>query len=275
MSTIGFGLNATYPDALDVSLFAQNRAPGRVVCDFYGPTGLIDSFELGIGQSGFIPSRIISGLSASTSYGFSAILYGKTSGNILATGSSTYTTAAAPPPNFPPNFPPDFPPNFPPNFPPDFPPDFSPFFPPFFPPTFTPSPSWSDQALSTTSVVEGQSYSDGVTATNATSYAVQSGSLPSGITLNTSTGAITGTAAQGSAGTYNFVIRASGAGGSIDTNTLTLTVIDDGGKVRVFNSATSQWIEAPVFVYNSTTSQWVQSDVYVYNSATSSWQKSV
>jgi hypothetical protein len=114
-----------------------------------------------------------------------------------------------------------------------------------------------------------------VTATNTTSYAVHTGALPSGISLNTSTGAITGTPNQGTAGVYNFVIRATGSGGTADTGTLTLTVIDDGGKVRVFNSATSQWVEAPVFVYNSSTSQWVQSDVYVYNSSTSTWQKSV
>jgi hypothetical protein len=99
--------------------------------------------------------------------------------------------------------------------------------------------------------------------------------LPSGISINSSTGVLSGTPAQGSAGTYNFVISASGDGGTIYTGTLTLTVADDGGKVRVYNSSTGQWEEATVYVYNSATSQWVQSDLYVYNSSTGTWVKSV
>ena len=54
-------------------------------------------------------------------------------------------------------------------------------------------------------------------ASNATSYAVQSGSLPTGLTLNTSTGAITGTAnAESSDTTYTFTIRATGDDATTD-----------------------------------------------------------
>ena len=266
MSSINIAYNSVGAYEIDTRLTASNSAPGRVVCDFLINGSTFASYELGIGESLFVGSYVVSGLTPSTTYTFTSSQYGKTSGTVYATSSSSRTTS--PPPPFFPFFPPFFPPSFGPFFPP-----FFPFFPPFFPPTFTPAPSWTDQTVSS-SALEGSAYSDGVSASYASSYAVQSGSLPSGITLNTSTGAITGTPAQGSAGTYNFVIRATGAGGTADTGTLTITVVDDGGKVRVYNSSTSQWVEAPVMVYNSSTSQWVQADVYVYNSSTGTWQKS-
>jgi hypothetical protein len=63
-------------------------------------------------------------------------------------------------------------------------------------------------------------YSDQVTASNATSYSVFSGALPTGLSLNTSTGAITGT--PNVAGSFTFVIRATNAGGSVNTGSLTI-----------------------------------------------------
>jgi hypothetical protein len=69
-------------------------------------------------------------------------------------------------------------------------------------------------------------------------------------------------------------VSASGAGGTIYTETLTMTVLDDGGKLYIYNSSTSQWEESIVYVYNSSTSQWEESTVYVYNSGSSSWDKS-
>ena len=61
-------------------------------------------------------------------------------------------------------------------------------------------------------------YSDQVTASNATSYAITSGSLPPGLSLNTSTGQISGTPTQAvSAGAlqpYTFSITAYGASGT-------------------------------------------------------------
>ena len=65
-----------------------------------------------------------------------------------------------------------------------------------------------------------KSVSTSVSATGATSYAVQSGSLPTGVSLNTSTGAITGIptgiADYNTGTTYNFTIRASQEGNTTD-----------------------------------------------------------
>jgi hypothetical protein len=53
-----------------------------------------------------------------------------------------------------------------------------------------------------------------VAATNATSFALQSGTLPGGASLNTSTGAITGTETGTTATTtFTFTIRATDAEG--------------------------------------------------------------
>lgn len=49
------------------------------------------------------------------------------------------------------------------------------------------------------------------------SYSIVSGSLPGGLSFNTSTGAITGTASEvGSETTYNFTVRATSSAGNID-----------------------------------------------------------
>jgi hypothetical protein len=90
--------------------------------------------------------------------------------------------------------------------------------------TATPAPSFTDSSV-TFSATTTQAYSDGVSATNTTSYSVFSGSLPPGINLNTSTGALTGTPTT--TGTYNFVIRATGPGGNTNTGTLTIRVYGD------------------------------------------------
>jgi hypothetical protein len=90
--------------------------------------------------------------------------------------------------------------------------------------TATPAPSFTDSSVAF-SATTTQAYSDGVSATNTTSYSVFSGSLPPGINLNTSTGALTGTPTT--TGTYNFVIRATGPGGNTNTGTLTIVVYGD------------------------------------------------
>ena len=90
--------------------------------------------------------------------------------------------------------------------------------------TVTPAPSFTDGAVSSVASTIA-SYSDGVSATFTTSYSVFSGSLPAGINLNTSTGTLTGTPTT--PGTYNFVIRATGAGGNTNTGTLTIVVYGD------------------------------------------------
>jgi hypothetical protein len=90
----------------------------------------------------------------------------------------------------------------------------------------TPAPSFSD-----TTVAAGilrKSYSDGVTASNTSSYAIASGSLPTGLSLNTSSGAITGTpTVQGS---FTFAITASGGGGLTGSGNLTIQILPPGNR---------------------------------------------
>jgi len=78
--------------------------------------------------------------------------------------------------------------------------------------TVSDAPAWQTAAGSLGSVDAGGTISFTVNATNATAYAIASGSLPGGGSLNTSTGAITGTESGASADTtYNFTITATDA----------------------------------------------------------------
>jgi hypothetical protein len=90
--------------------------------------------------------------------------------------------------------------------------------------TASPAPTFTDSSVAVSATIIS-AYSDAVSATFTNSYSVFSGSLPPGINLNTSTGALTGTPTT--PGTYNFVIRATGPGGSTDTGTLTILVYGD------------------------------------------------
>ena len=83
------------------------------------------------------------------------------------------------------------------------------------------SPTWSTSAGSLGTLFEGETANVSATATDADSdtitYAVQSGSLPAGASLNTSTGAITGTLSNVSSDTTsNFDLRASAGGKTAD-----------------------------------------------------------
>lgn len=124
-------------------------------------------------------------------------------------------------------------------------------------------PVWTDNTLSTTTIRVGQSYSDGVLASNATVYARHSGTLPPGITLNTSTGVLSGTPTT--VGTYSFVLRAANAiDERIFTSTLTITV-EPAGSAKFWNGST--WVIVPFRVWNGTA--WVESPARVWNG--SSW----
>jgi large repetitive protein len=68
----------------------------------------------------------------------------------------------------------------------------------------------------------GVAYSQTVSATNATGYSLLSGSLPAGLSLNAATGGISGIATM--SGTYNFTLRANGAGGCNATQAYSLAV---------------------------------------------------
>lgn len=85
----------------------------------------------------------------------------------------------------------------------------------------TPLPIWSDTTLATPTY--NVSYSDGVSATTADNssitYSLASGSLPSGFSLNSSTGAVTGTyttPVNVSTSPFSFTIRAKNASGYIE-----------------------------------------------------------
>jgi len=129
-------------------------------------------------------------------------------------------------------------------------------------------PVWTDQTIILTGKV-GEAYSDNVVATYAASYGVDSGTLPTGLTLNTSTGALTGTPTT--AGTYTFTLKASNANSeSITTSSFSLVIAASGGKVKVFNGST--WVDSrTVYVWNGTS--WVESPLYVNTAG--GWIKSV
>ena len=86
-------------------------------------------------------------------------------------------------------------------------------------------PVWTTGAGSLGTVDAAGSISFTVAATDATSYAVTSGSLPGGGSLNTSTGAITGTESGSTATTtYNFTITATDAQGQTAARAFSITV---------------------------------------------------
>ncbi len=126
-------------------------------------------------------------------------------------------------------------------------------------PTFP--PAWSDNTLA--AFIVGQTYSDQVVATNMTSYSgaysVSSGALPAGISLNTSTGAVTGTPT--SPASYSFVLTATNTFGSISQSFTGAP----GGGLAVFDG--TSWYRGPVKVYDGTT--WKLATVKLYNG--SSW----
>ena len=91
--------------------------------------------------------------------------------------------------------------------------------------TVSDAPAWTTAAGSLGTNSAGTSVSYTVAATNATSFAVQSGSLPGGVSLNTSTGAITGTESGAtSETTYSFTIRATDAQGQTADRAFSITI---------------------------------------------------
>jgi len=79
--------------------------------------------------------------------------------------------------------------------------------------TVSDAPTWTTASGSLGSVAQGGAFSSTVVATSdsAITYSVQSGALPTGITLNTSTGVISGTESGSDTGetVYNFTLRAT------------------------------------------------------------------
>lgn len=127
-------------------------------------------------------------------------------------------------------------------------------------------PAWSDQVLTSSIATQDQSYTDGVSVNAGpdVTYSVSYGSLPTGLSLNTSTGAITGTPTVPD--TYEFRITATNASAeSIETNLLTITVEAVGGYVKVWNG--SSWANGTAYVRQSGT--WVEGTVKLRGA--SSW----
>jgi len=90
-------------------------------------------------------------------------------------------------------------------------------------------PAWTTSAGSLGSIAEGETINLTVTATEpdggTITYAITSGSLPSGASLNTSTGAITGTAASVSADTTSsFTITATDNENQSTARAFTITI---------------------------------------------------
>lgn len=131
--------------------------------------------------------------------------------------------------------------------------------------------AWSDQVLTSSIATESVSYTDGVSVVSGptTTYSEKvANSLPPGLSINSSTGAITGIPTT--AGSYDFVIVATnGTGETIETSTLTITVEAAGGYVKVWNGTT--WANGIVYVRQS--GAWTEATAKVRN-ASSGWTDS-
>ena len=91
--------------------------------------------------------------------------------------------------------------------------------------TVSDAPAWTTAAGSLGTNAAGTSISYTVAATNATSFVLQSGSLPGGTSLNTSTGVISGTESGATAETtYSFTIRATDAQGQTADRAFSITI---------------------------------------------------
>ena len=113
------------------------------------------------------------------------------------------------------------------------------------------SPTWATTSIN--SIVYNVPYSFSLSATDpdggSITYSIVSGSLPTGITLNSSTGVVSGTASVASGyGTSNITFRATDLGGNILDKQLSLgyfesygsggTVTTSGGyRIHTFNSS--------------------------------------
>lgn len=87
-------------------------------------------------------------------------------------------------------------------------------------------PSFTDTSVLSPATLN-VAYSDGVSATNAFSYSIISGSLPTGLSFSTSSGAISGTPTV--QGTYTFSVRAtSSTSNTADSGSITIIVYPAG-----------------------------------------------
>tara|TARA_B100000214_G_C23961964_1_gene625712 strand:- start:1199 stop:2020 length:822 start_codon:yes stop_codon:yes gene_type:complete len=91
--------------------------------------------------------------------------------------------------------------------------------------TVSDAPAWTTSAGSLGTVDAGGTINFTVAATDATSYAVQSGSLPGGASLNSGTGVISGTETGSTqTTTYSFTLRATDAQAQTADRAFSITV---------------------------------------------------
>lgn len=128
-------------------------------------------------------------------------------------------------------------------------------------------PTWEDDTISTTFILD-EDYNDSISANNATAYEVTSGSLPSGISLDSITGEINGipdTAGEQSL----FTLGAKNSADEyIYTQQYNVTVQENGGNLLTYNG--SSWQENEVYAYLD--GSWTRARVYVYDG--NDWIKS-
>jgi hypothetical protein len=102
--------------------------------------------------------------------------------------------------------------------------------------TVSDAPAWTTAAGSLGTVAAAGTINFTVAATNATTFGVQSGSLPGGASLNTSTGAITGTESGSTqTTTYTFTLRATDAQAQTADRQFTITVSHGASGGAQFN----------------------------------------
>jgi len=131
--------------------------------------------------------------------------------------------------------------------------------------TLTPYPIFSSTSIPSSGSV-GTAYTGSIAAHNAVSYSVASGAIPTGLTLNTTTGAITGTPTV--PGVFTFTLRATGPTGtgiptgfSVTTATQTVTILGGG---RVWNG--TAFVAGTTKVWNGTA--FVSTTTKVWNGST-------
>ena len=101
--------------------------------------------------------------------------------------------------------------------------------------TVSDAPAWTTAAGSLGTVANGGTINFTVAATNATSFAVQSGSLPGGASINNS-GVISGTESGSTATTtYTFTIRATDAEGQTADRQFSITISHGASGGAQFN----------------------------------------
>jgi hypothetical protein len=102
------------------------------------------------------------------------------------------------------------------------------------------APSFTGEGTDTevANAILGTTYNDQVVALRAGSYSIFSGDLPTGLSLNTGTGAITGIPISTAVFTFSFVIRATNDTGSVETEefTITVSVPEDGSLDTTFDN---------------------------------------